>query len=65
MSRRQHKPRGVQNSPLVEAEITSLTLEGKGVARVNGKTVFIDGALPERRWPSAIPRIKLIMMKVG
>ena len=49
MSRRQHKPRGVQNSPLVEAEITSLTLEGKGVARVNGKTVFIEGALPEEK----------------
>ncbi|MFI0399302.1 MAG: 23S rRNA (uracil(1939)-C(5))-methyltransferase RlmD [Thiolinea sp.] len=49
MSRRQHKPRGVQNSPLVEAEISSLTLEGKGVARVNGKTVFIEGALPEEK----------------
>lgn len=49
MSRRQHKSRGVQNSPLVEAEITSLTLEGKGVARVNGKTVFIEGALPEEK----------------
>lgn len=49
MSRRQHKPRGVQNSPLVEAEITALTLEGKGVARVDGKTVFIDGALPEEK----------------
>lgn len=49
MSRRQHKPRGVQNSPLVEAEITALTLEGKGVARVNGKTVFIEGALPEEK----------------
>lgn len=49
MSRRQHKLRGVQNSPLVEAEITALTLEGKGVARVDGKTVFIDGALPEEK----------------
>jgi 23S rRNA (uracil1939-C5)-methyltransferase len=49
VSRRQHKPRGVQNSPLVEAEITALTLEGKGVARVDGKTVFIDGALPEEK----------------
>ncbi|HMT93256.1 23S rRNA (uracil(1939)-C(5))-methyltransferase RlmD [uncultured Thiothrix sp.] len=49
MSRRQHKPRGVQNSPLVEAEVTALTLEGKGVARVDGKTVFIDGALPEEK----------------
>lgn len=49
MSRRQHKPRGVQNSPLVEAQVESLTLEGKGVARVEGKTVFIDGALPQEK----------------
>ncbi|TXH67275.1 MAG: 23S rRNA (uracil(1939)-C(5))-methyltransferase RlmD [Thiothrix sp.] len=49
MSRRQHKPRGVQNSPLVEAQIESLTLEGKGVARVEGKTVFIEGALPQEK----------------
>jgi 23S rRNA (uracil1939-C5)-methyltransferase len=49
VSRRQHKPRGVQNSPLVEAQVESLTLEGKGVARVEGKTVFIDGALPQEK----------------
>jgi 23S rRNA (uracil1939-C5)-methyltransferase len=49
VSRRQHKTRGVQNSPLVEAQVESLTLEGKGVARVEGKTVFIDGALPQEK----------------
>ena len=43
---RNRKPRGVKNSPLMEATIESLTLEGLGVARVDGKTVFIDGALP-------------------
>lgn len=43
---RHRKPRGVQNSPLMEARIESLTLDGLGVARVEGKTVFIDGALP-------------------
>lgn len=43
---RKRKPRGVQNSPLMEAAIESLTLDGQGVARVDGKTVFIDGALP-------------------
>ncbi len=43
---RHRKPRGVQNSPLVEANIESLTLDGVGVARVEGKAVFIDGALP-------------------
>ncbi|MFN3786160.1 MAG: 23S rRNA (uracil(1939)-C(5))-methyltransferase RlmD, partial [Thiothrix sp.] len=43
---RHRKPRGVQNSPVVEATIASLTLEGQGVAHVDGKTVFIEGALP-------------------
>lgn len=43
---RHRKPRGVQNSPLMEATIESLTLEGQGVAHVDGKIVFIDGALP-------------------
>lgn len=43
---RHRKPRGVQNSPLVEASIESLTLDGVGVARVEGKAVFIEGALP-------------------
>lgn len=43
---RNRKPRGVQNSPLVEAHIESLTLEGQGVARIDGKAVFIEGALP-------------------
>lgn len=43
---RHRKPRGVKNSPLMEATIESLTLDGLGVARVDGKAVFIDGALP-------------------
>ncbi|WP_020396642.1 23S rRNA (uracil(1939)-C(5))-methyltransferase RlmD [Thiolinea disciformis] len=49
MSRRTRKPKGVQNSPLVEASIESLTLEGQGVARIEGKTVFIEGALPQEK----------------
>ena len=43
---RSRKPRGVKNSPLVETTIESLTLDGQGVAHIDGKTVFIDGALP-------------------
>ncbi len=33
----------------VEAVVDSLSPEGRGVARVEGKTVFIDGALPGER----------------
>lgn len=32
-----------------EAEVFSLDYEGRGVARVDGKTVFIGGALPGER----------------
>jgi 23S rRNA (uracil1939-C5)-methyltransferase len=34
------------NSALHEAEIIDLAQDGRGVARIAGKTVFIDGALP-------------------
>lgn len=44
--RRSRKP---QSWPPAEAVIESLTMEGKGVARVDGKTVFIEGALPGER----------------
>ena len=30
----------------IELDVTGLTHEGKGVARLNGKTVFVNGALP-------------------
>jgi 23S rRNA (uracil1939-C5)-methyltransferase len=44
MSRRSgHK---AVNLPPVEAVIESMTLEGKGVAHLAGKTVFIDGGIP-------------------
>lgn len=49
MSRRQRKTRGVKNSPLVETYIESLTLEGLGVAHLDGKAVFIEGGLPGER----------------
>ena len=38
--------KGVKHSPLVQAQIESLTLDGLGVARIDGKAVFIEGALP-------------------
>ena len=34
------------DNPILQATIESLDQEGRGVAHVNGKTIFIDGALP-------------------
>jgi len=38
--------RRAKNLPPVEAVIESMTLEGKGVAHVDGKTVFVSGGIP-------------------
>lgn len=43
MSRRSRKP--LPREP-VRAEIESLSHDGRGVTRIGGKTVFVDGALP-------------------
>jgi 23S rRNA (uracil1939-C5)-methyltransferase len=44
--RRQHNRRPAVDLAPVTAEVERLSHEGRGVARVDGKIVFIDGALP-------------------
>ncbi|RUM71693.1 MAG: 23S rRNA (uracil(1939)-C(5))-methyltransferase RlmD [Sulfurovum sp.] len=45
MARRRSRKQRLPQDP-VEAEIESLSHEGRGVAHIDGKTVFISGALP-------------------
>ena len=46
------------NNPILNATIESLDQEGRGVAHVEGKTIFIDGALPNERVTYQSQRIK-------
>lgn len=46
---RNHSRKESALNPIAEALIESLDQEGRGVAHVEGKTVFIDGALPNER----------------
>ena len=46
------------DNPILEAIIESLDQEGRGVAHVEGKTIFIDGALPNERVTYQSQRIK-------
>jgi 23S rRNA (uracil1939-C5)-methyltransferase len=41
--------RNLNAGPLQEADIVDLSVDGRGVARLDGKAVFIDGALPNER----------------
>jgi 23S rRNA (uracil1939-C5)-methyltransferase len=40
---------GLKTGEIQEADVVDLAHDGRGVARVDGKTVFIDGALPGER----------------
>ena len=45
-------------NPILNATIESIDQEGRGVAHVEGKTIFIDGALPGERVTYQSQRIK-------
>jgi len=53
MARSTTKPTGPSGNPaggdLATATVESLSYDGRGVARIDGKTVFVEGALPGER----------------
>ena len=56
--RRNQSATDASQSPILTATIESLDQEGRGVAHVNGKTIFIDGALPNEKVTYQSIRIK-------
>ena len=59
MRRNRNKARqNPAENPILHATIESLDQEGRGVAHVDGKTIFIDGALPNERVTYQSQRIK-------
>lgn len=49
MSSVRSRRRGARDAAPIEVEIERLSHEGRGVARSDGKTIFVDGALPGER----------------
>lgn len=59
MRRNRNKTRqNPADKPILHATIESLDQEGRGVAHVDGKTIFIDGALPNEHVTYQSQRIK-------
>jgi 23S rRNA (uracil1939-C5)-methyltransferase len=58
MSRRRKPYQNPAENPIKHATIESLDQEGRGVAHVDGKTIFIDGALPNEKVTYQAQRIK-------
>ncbi len=55
---RQKSRQNPADNPILNATIESLDQEGRGVAHVVGKTIFIDGALPNEKVTYQAQRIK-------
>lgn len=58
MTRNRHKKTSPTLSPILDAFIESIDQEGRGVAHVYGKTIFIDGALTGEKVTYQTHRIK-------
>jgi 23S rRNA (uracil1939-C5)-methyltransferase len=57
---------GVLNAgEIQEGEVVDLTHDGRGVARINGKAVFIDGALPGERVRFRVHKRRRAMDEAG
>ena len=41
--------KGLEKNDVIETDITSMGMEGEGIARVDGKAVFIRGAIRGER----------------
>ena len=46
MAKRRHRRAAIKSDP-VEIAIESMSNEGRGVSHINGKVVFVEGALPK------------------
>ena len=58
MNRRRKPYQNPADNPILPATIESLDQEGRGVAHNEGKTIFIDGALPNEKVTYQSQRIK-------
>jgi 23S rRNA (uracil1939-C5)-methyltransferase len=59
MRKRRHQARiNPEQQPIIKAVIESLDQEGRGVTHVDGKTIFVDGALPTETVTYQSTRIK-------
>ena len=48
----------LQKNDVIETEVTSLGINGEGISHLDGKTIFVRGALPGER-----VRAKIVLVK--